>query len=49
MNAKKRTKYTNTVVDDWAASGQIKELWGDYKRVLTTARELKAQHRGGWK
>lgn len=49
MNSKKRTKYTNAVVDDWADNGQVKELWSDYKRVLETARNLTAQGRGGWK
>ncbi|KUJ21864.1 uncharacterized protein LY89DRAFT_714896 [Mollisia scopiformis] len=48
MNAKKRTKYTNGVVDRWEEMNQIKQLWHDYKLVTSTAREMKEKGRGGW-
>jgi len=42
-------RLANKVVDDWEADKTIKNLYHDFKAQLETARELKAQARGGWK
>jgi len=49
LTTNKRMKLANKVVDDWEADKTIKNLYHDFKAQLETARELKAQARGGWK
>lgn len=49
LTTNKRMKLANTVVDAWEADKTIKNLYHDFKAQLETARELKAQARGGWK
>ncbi|KAL3423218.1 hypothetical protein PVAG01_04965 [Phlyctema vagabunda] len=39
MKSKARKKLAYSIVDDWAADGSIKNLYGDFKRSLETARE----------
>jgi hypothetical protein len=45
MKAKQRREYANNLVDRWENDGVIKELYGDFKRQLETARESK---QGRW-
>jgi hypothetical protein len=45
MKAKQRRDYANSLVDEWEASGVIKDLYGDFKRQLEAARESK---QGRW-
>ncbi|CZT41106.1 uncharacterized protein RSE6_00796 [Rhynchosporium secalis] len=49
LKANKLMKLANAVVDDWEKDKIIKTLYHDFKIQLDTARELKAQVRGGWK
>ncbi|KAH6724364.1 hypothetical protein BKA61DRAFT_28404 [Leptodontidium sp. MPI-SDFR-AT-0119] len=49
LTTNKRMKLANSVVDAWGADRTIKNLYHDFKSQLETARELKAQARGGWK
>ncbi|KAK0128411.1 hypothetical protein ONS95_000384 [Cadophora gregata] len=49
LTTNKRMKLANAVVDSWEADKTIKNLYHDFKVQLETARELKAQARGGWK
>lgn len=49
MSATKRLRYANKVVDKWEAEKKIKALYRDFKSQIETARELKAQERGGWR
>ncbi|KAH7342570.1 hypothetical protein BKA65DRAFT_401979 [Rhexocercosporidium sp. MPI-PUGE-AT-0058] len=49
LTTNKKMKLANSVVDAWEADRTIKNLYHDFKSQLETARELKAQARGGWK
>jgi hypothetical protein len=49
MKAKRRTAYANALVDRWESENQIKDLYRDFKTQISTARDMKAGARGGWK
>ena len=48
MKAKQRKKVANAIVDEWESSGQIRSLYGDFKRQLEAAREGNGKEKGRW-
>ena len=51
MKRKQRTAYGNRLVDEWEATGRVKDLYRDFKLMLGTARDMQPSkgRRGGWK